>query len=268
MGYLLAALLGGFFLFNSAATPQKAARMAEKALQKQYPGAEIEVEIEGKRGTSVLKGNFRRVRVQMAHLTIAALPFEPSGGAKKIGRAGKIELDLRDLKLGTLPVSRARLEFENVEYDFAALKDRAQFQLVKSGAARLGLQLSTEALLPAFAAKLQNTSDVRVSTEGKTLTLRGNRTFLGATTPIVVTGQLAGRDSELRLENTILTVGGTRVPDVAANLLLKDLNPLYDFDKGLKWPFRTEITSASGVANQINLSANLRLSATPTNSTP
>jgi len=268
MGYLLAALLGGFFLVNSAATPQKAARLAEKALQKQYPGAEIDVEIEGKRGAAVLKGNFRRVRVQMAHLSLAALPFEPSGNAKKIGRAGKIELDLRDLKLGTLPVSRARLDFENVEYDFAALKNRAQFQIVRSGAARFDLQLSASALLPAFAAKLQNTSDVQVSTQEKNLTLRGNRTFLGVTTPIVVTGQLAGRGSELRLENTILTVGGARVPDVAANLLLKDLNPLYDFDKGLKWPFRTEITAASGAGNQIDLSANLRLQTASTHSIP
>jgi hypothetical protein len=203
----------------------------------------------------------------MAHLTLAALPFEPSKNVKKIGRAGKIELDLRDLKLGTLPVSRAQLEFEDVRYDFAALKDRAQFHIVQSGAAGFGLQLSAEALLPAFAAKLQNTSDVQVSTQGKTLTLRGNRTILGATTPITVSGDLAGRGSELRLENTILTVGGARVPDAAANLLLKDLNPLYDFDKGLKWPFRTEITNVSGVGNQIELSANLRLSTPTTNST-
>lgn len=266
MGYLLAALLGGFFLFNTSATPQKVARLAEKALQKQYPGADVNVEIEGKRGRAVLKGDFRRVRVEMSHLTLAALPFQPSRGVSKIGRAGKIELDLSDLQLGNLPVSRARLDFEDVEYDFGALKKSAQFQLVRTGAARLQLQLSAQAMLPAFAAKLQNTTDVSVSTEGQTLTLRGNRSVLGATTPIVVSGQLAGRGSELRLENPVLTIASARVPDVAANVLLKDLNPLYDFDKSLKWPFRTEITSVSGAGNQIDLSANLRLSTPVSNS--
>ncbi len=269
MGYLLAALFGGFFLFNSAATPQKAAHLAQKALQKQYPGAAIQVEIEGKRGAPVLKGNFRRVSVKMANLTLAALPFEPAFDAKKIARAGKIELDLRDLKLGQLPVSRAHLDFSDVEYDFGALKNQAQFRIVRSGAAHFGLQLSANALLPAFASKLENTSDVEVSTAGQTLTLRGNRRFLGATTPIVVDGQLAGRGSELRLENATLNVGGKRVPDAAARVLLKDLNPLYDFDKGLKWPFRTQITSASGIGNQIDIRADLRLAAPPrANSTP
>lgn len=267
MGYFLAALVGGFLLFNTSATPQKAARLAERALQKQYPGAAVKVEIEGKRGAPVLKGNFRRVRVEMANLTLAALPFEPPPtGKTKTGRAAKLELDLRDLRLGALPVSRARLDLQQVEYDFGALKKRGQFRLVKMGAARFDLQLSAAALLPAFATKLQNTSDVSVSTSGQTLTLRGNRTFLGATTPIVISGQLAGRGSELRLENAQLLVAGARVPGAAADVLLRDLNPLYDFDKGLKWPFRTQITSASGDGNQIDLSATLQLPTQAANS--
>lgn len=263
MGYLLAALLGGFFLFNSAATPQKAAHLAERALQKQYPGADIAVEIEGKRGASIVKGNFRRVRVQMAHLTLDALPFEPPSGRVKTARAGQIELDLRDLKLGQMPVSQARLEFDDVQYDFGALKKQGQFKLVRLGAGRLQLQLSAQALLPAFAAKLQNTSDVTVGVEGQTLTLRGNRSVLGVSTPIIVSGQLAGAGSELRLEGATLSLGGARVPTLAANALLKDLNPLYDFDKGLKWPFRTQITGASGQGNQLDISADLSLSAPP-----
>lgn len=263
MGYLLAALLGGFFLFNTSVTPQKAAHLAEKALRKQYPGADINVEIEGKRGAPVLKGNFRSVRVEMAHLTLAGLPFETSSGAKKIGRAGKIEVELNDLKLGNLPVSRARLDLSDVEYDFGALKKRAQFQLVRLGAGRLQLQLSAQALLPAFAAKLQNTSDVVVSIQDQTLTLNGNRSILGQTAPIVVSGQLSGQGSELRLENPLLSVGGVRVPFAAANVLLKNLNPLYDFDQSLKWPFRTHIISANGSGNQINIGAELTLAANP-----
>ncbi len=259
MGYLLAALLGGFFLFNGAATPDRAAKIAEKSLRKQYPGADINVEIEGKRGAPVLKGNFKRVRVEMANLTLAALPFEAAAGRPKLGRIGKIEVALRDLKLGNLPVSRAEMLFEGVAYDFNALKKRGQFRLVKLDKANLGLQLSASALLPAFEAKLQNTTDVTVVAEGQTLTVRGNRAVMGNVTPILVSGQLVGRGSELRLEGASLSVGGQKVPDAAASVLLKDLNPLYDFDKGLKWPFQTQITSASGAGNAIDIQADLGL---------
>ncbi len=259
MDYLLAALLGGFFLFNSAATPKRAARMAEKSLRKQYPGADINVEITGKRGAAVLKGNFRRVRVQMAHLSLAGLPFETAREGVKAGHAQNLEIDLSDVSIGNLPVSRAKLDFEGVAYDFGALKKQAQFRLVRLGSGKMQLQLSAAALLPAFAAKLKDTQNVTLTTSGQTLTLRGNRTVLGNVTPIEVSGVLAGRGSELRLETPSLLIGGSRVPDATAGALLRDLNPLYDFDKGLQWPFRTEITSASGEGNQIDLKANLKL---------
>ncbi len=272
MGYFFAALLSGFFLFNQAASPKKAAQIAEKALQKQYPSANIKVEIEGKRGSDVLKGRFRRVRVEMSNLTLTQLPFAaPDTGSAasnapkrkvKIGRARKIEVELRDLTMGKLPVSHARLDFSEVQYDFLALKNRAQFEILKSGPAKLQLQLSAASLLPTFAAKLQNTENVTVSIEGKILRLNGTRAVLGRDAPILVTGELVGRGAQLRLENESISLNGATLPNAAAKLLLKDLNPLYDFDKGLKWPFRTEITAMSGQGNMIDLSADLLL---PTN---
>ncbi len=266
MGYFLAALLSGFFLFNSAATPQKAAKMAEKALQKQYPSAKVNVKIEGKRGTDVLKGRFRLVRVEMSNLAVSQLPVTAPTGSlapnnqpkkQKIGRAQKIEVDLSELTLGKLPVSRARLDFERVQYDFEALKNRAEFQILQSGPATMQLQLSMTALLPSFAEKLKNTDDVTVAIEGKTMTLRGTRQVLGTTTPLIVSGELSGRGAQLRLENATLSLGGITLSGVVANALLKDLNPLYDFDKGLNWPFQTQITDARGQGNQLDLKANL-----------
>ena len=62
MGWLLAILAGGFLTFNAVVTPDKAASEAEKALKKQFPGAEIQVKIEGKRGKDVLNGRFRKSR--------------------------------------------------------------------------------------------------------------------------------------------------------------------------------------------------------------
>ena len=51
MGYLLAALLGGTLFFNSQATPEtRGTRRWKKALRRQYPSAQIDVQAEGKRG--------------------------------------------------------------------------------------------------------------------------------------------------------------------------------------------------------------------------
>ena len=81
MGWLLAILAGGFLTFNAIVTPDKAASEATKALKKQFPGAEVEVKIEGKRGKDVLNGRFRRIDIALANLTLDELPIAASASA-------------------------------------------------------------------------------------------------------------------------------------------------------------------------------------------
>lgn len=76
MGWLLAILAGGFLTFNAIVTPDKAASEAEKALKKQFPGAEVQVKIEGKRGKDVLNGRFRKIDIELAHLALDELPIQ------------------------------------------------------------------------------------------------------------------------------------------------------------------------------------------------
>ena len=76
MGWLLAILAGGYLTFNAVVTPDKAAFEATKALEKKFPGAQVQVKIEGKRGKDVLNGRFRKIDIDLANLTLEELPIE------------------------------------------------------------------------------------------------------------------------------------------------------------------------------------------------
>ena len=78
MGWLLAIVAGGLFTFNAVVTPDKAASEAKKALQKQFPDAQIQVAIEGKRGKDVLNGRFRTIDIELSNLTLTELPLAMS----------------------------------------------------------------------------------------------------------------------------------------------------------------------------------------------
>ena len=81
MGWLLALLAGGFLTFNAVVTPDRAASEAEKSLRKQFPGAQVQVKIEGKRGKNVLNGRFRKIDIELANLTLDEIPLQTSASA-------------------------------------------------------------------------------------------------------------------------------------------------------------------------------------------
>ncbi len=81
MGWLIAILAGGLLTFNAIVTPDKAADEATKALQQKFPGADVKVAIEGKRGKDVLNGRFRKVDIELSNLTLNELPIASSASA-------------------------------------------------------------------------------------------------------------------------------------------------------------------------------------------
>ena len=81
MGWLIAILAGGFFTFNAVVTPDKAASKATQALQRKFPGADVQVAIEGKRGKDVLNGRFRVISIELTNLSLDELPFASNNTA-------------------------------------------------------------------------------------------------------------------------------------------------------------------------------------------
>ena len=75
---LIAALAGGFLLFNHAASPRKAEQKFETELRKAFPAATIDVTISGKRGFDVVNGKFRSVRVDMRDFQVGPAASTPA----------------------------------------------------------------------------------------------------------------------------------------------------------------------------------------------
>lgn len=258
MGYLLAALLGGFLYFNSQATPDKAAELAQKAISQRFPGAKVSVEIEGKKGRDVLKGRFKTIRASISDFTLQDFPFG-IGDGKKLGRAGLVELKLKNFVWVDIPVESAEFRFNEVQYDLKALKDDAQLQIVKSGPATAHLQLAAPALQKAFSAKLKDIQDPNLSLENGEWKLTGKRSFFGAPVPFVFTATPTGQGNRVVLENAKVSAAGLPIPPFFLPNLMKELNPIYVFDPENKWPFSIDLTNVGAQNGLLDMRANLKL---------
>ena len=307
MGWLLAILAGGFLTFNAIVTPDKAADEATKALQKQFPGAEVKVVIEGKRGKDVLNGRFRTINIELANLTLDELPIaagtasngnassnkstsstaskatsgtatskangvqsnaapakEPQREAVKVakpklGRAGDLDIVVRNFKWQSLPVERADFHFSDVEYDFGALKNQSQFKLVRVGKSSMHLELAPGALTPFIAKRVENVSNASVKLGNGELAVNGTRTFYGVAAPFEVRGQPAFSGSQVILKSPKLLFSGVAVPALISAPILKSVNPLYSFDDLQGLPFAVTLTKVESRDGKLQIDGDLTL---------
>ena len=303
-------MAGGLVTFNAVVTPDRAADEATKALRRKFPGAEVRVVIDGKRGKDVLNGRFKRVDVELSNLTLDELPIaaasaspnvavaavatsaapapiapaiampdvaknavesarpiqtksakaEPLKAPKvKLGRAGEINISVKRLRWNKLPVERADFHFENVEYDFGALKSRSEFVLVRVGAARMHLELAPDALTPFIEKRVANVSDASVQIGDGTLSVQGRRTLYGVAAPFEVKGAPGFAGSQVILQAPTLHVSGLPVPALMATPLLKSVNPLYSFADLKDLPFDVKLTDVVARDGKLQIDGDLTL---------
>ena len=306
MGWLLAIVAGGLLTFNAVVTPDRAASEAKKALQKQFPDAEIQVEIDGKRGKDVLNGRFRSIDIDLANLTLTELPLSVSGalattpvagapGAPaivrepdgaiiagevrpqsapkyqpvkiktpkpekiKIGSTGELNIAVRNFKWQNLSVERAKFEFADVEYDFGALKSRSEFKLVRLGQSKMHLELAPTALTPFIAKKVENVTNASVLLNNGQMTVKGARNFGGVAAPFEVVGTPDFAGAEMILKAPKLLVSGFTVPNVVSTPILKNVNPLYSFDRIEGFPFKVKLTKVEARDGKLQIDGDLTL---------
>ncbi len=266
MEWLLAALLGGFLGFNAMATPGRAEKTLEASLRKTYPQATVNATVEGKKGRSVLKGNFRRVRLELGHMgALDNLPFSVGTGTK-LGYLGRLELVLNDFRFGGLPVQSSEFDLNDVAYDFAALKKDSKLSIVQCGPANAKIVLGAEALQQSFGSTLEGVTNVKIALRDGLLQMDAKKTlplikigvpFHLTATPIVKNG------NEIWLTDGHLSFENTTGLSLRVNNLLADLNPIYTFDAEKKWPFHVNLTGVNAQNNQMTVFADLVFAGTP-----
>jgi hypothetical protein len=270
MGYLLAALLGGFLVFNSQATPRKAEKIAESALQKRFPGATVDVSIEGKRGMNVLHGKFSKVRILLAHFgTLSEVPLQVAGtggvpnstkrGVNR-GSVGLLELQLRDFLWNDLHIDAADLTFQNVVFDRDLLKDQGRISLLSSGAATAHLTIPAASLETLMRSRLKDVQEARLTLQNGQVRVTGKRPapLVGVLVPFTLTANLKTRNAnQIWLDEPQVKVGDVPLLPAMTNSLLGDINPIYVFDRARKWPFLVELTAVQTIDNKLELNGNL-----------
>ncbi len=263
-------LLGGFLAFNAFATPGRVEKAAEKSLRQKFPGAIVDVKIKGKRGSDVLKGRFQSVRVDLSNVRFDAFPIEssvsaspaaPGSPAKAVKSAfiGHLELRLSNLVFDDLRVKSATLSFDDVRYDFNALKKRSEIRLISFSNGRIALGVESPALLPTFAKRAPDILNPRIELRGGEAILSGRREVLGTDANVVVRGPIVARGQNLQLDEPRVEVAGVALAPRLAAPFLADLNPLYAFDPEGKWPFNLQIQAIRAENDALQLEGTLSM---------
>lgn len=277
MGYLLAALLGGFLVFNTQATPDKAAEVMRETLQQRFPGAQVETQVEGKRGRDVLKGRFKRVRIHMANFRFGTIPAAagPSSTPPALrathrvgnqGRIGLLETDLQNFQFGDLQVQAFRANFQDAVFDWKILKKESRVELQSCGPATANLSLTPVALETLMREKLSDIAEPRLSIRGDKVQITGKRDIplIGLGVPFSLIGNLEARNgNEVWLTNPALKVSGVGLAAPIAGAFLRNLNPLYVFDKERQLPFRVVISNMQNREGTLELSGQLQFVPAP-----
>lgn len=266
MEVLAALLLGGIFAFNSFATPNRVAKGAEKALRRQFPGATVGVQVSGKRGKDVVNGRFKDIRISLADLSFEALPVSanPSQSlvekkAPKVGRVDHLELDLQRLQFGQLPVERLRVAFDNVRYDFGALKNRSQLRLLSFTNGRVLLGIRGRSLGSLFALRAPEVTNPSVDVQNGEIILRGQRDVLGILTPVEVRGPVVARGENIEIGQARVLVNNAALPPAVAAPIVRGINPLFRFDPEAKGPFLLQVNSIQSQNGVIEVQGALTL---------
>lgn len=263
MGYLLAALLGGFFVFNSQATPQRAERAIEKVLVQRFPGATVNAEVEGKKGRDVLKGRFRRVKLSLANFDLSGggLGVQAVPSAKSLGRVGRFEMSLRDFAFSGVRVGTLDVGFGAATFDWKALKNQSQLKVVSCEPGTAKLSIAAAAIEPFLKTRLKDVQDMKLSiAPDNRVKVSGKRPAPIVNVPVSfeVAGRLEVRNGrEIWLADPTATMGGMALAAPLAKAALGSVNPLYVFDPENKSPFAVQITKLKTGADNVELNANL-----------
>jgi len=250
MAYLLAALTGGFFLFNSLATPQRASRAVESALRKRFAGAQVRADLRGKRGRDVLGGRFQSAHVEMSGFTFGqGLQLQVVPSAKNMGRVG---LELSDFGWHGFHIAQAQMSLDNLLLDWKALRKGSQLKLVSSSdpgvprtQGRLRLVLGQDALQAWVREKYPELENVRVAlASDRGIRVKGTRALLGAALPFEMSGHLElSRGRVLEVRDPLVSAGGAPLSGPLATTFTRGLSSLFEIDPNGTWPLAISQTS-------------------------
>ncbi|HVF84779.1 MAG TPA: DUF2993 domain-containing protein [Abditibacteriaceae bacterium] len=263
MGYLLAALFGGLLLFNSQATPERAARGMESALRRQYPGRQIDVEVKGKRGLDVVRGKFKSVRLTMTGGSASGaslFPIAAVAKANKAGRIGRVAVQLRDFDLDGLRIESADLNWADVVYDWGALRKTSQMNFVSAGPANARILIPVASLQTLLLQRVKDIQNPKMSLQNGRILVSGTRPAPIFETPLPFT--LSARpevrnQTEIWLSDVQATFAGSPLPPALLSGLTEKFNPVYRFSLSDKWPFSMNITRLNAQNDKLEVLADL-----------
>ncbi len=225
---LLFGIGGGLLTWETERFERDAAR--EIGTRLQGDAAQVEVTIEP---------SFEWQRVHSATIfardfSIDGLPLFTEPDRSQAGKLDRLNISLQNFRLKGLLVQELKAEIPDCRYDHALALSERQLRLSRSGVGKGEVAIAQEALADWIVAKYAEIKTATVKVFDDVIWVEGYGEFLIVKTNFRVIANVESTDgTTLALTDARIWFDGRRADGLAAETLLKTLNPIVDLDEDL-----------------------------------
>ncbi len=229
----------GFFalLTFHASLERRSARAADRQMQEAFHGTGTVHSAVKPRGVfGLLANDIWSIDIYSAHQESDRLPFYiyPKGGWK--GRIRHLRLHFSEFTLAGLPIERLEADIPFATYDLGHTLYKNRLVLRGTGEGPALVAVGERGLQTFISRKYPRLMrDVRVEIAEGGVTISGKLSLFTGLSPFSASGTLVPRAGRyIDLENPTVVIDGKLLDPVAAQNLLKSINPVLDSDQDLK----------------------------------
>lgn len=235
MGPLLAAILigSGSLLADREVKVFERAAAKEIAARLDGPDKVVTVKVVPD-GLGALWGALDRATIRASRFSVEGLPLFTEPGRSKAGRCGNLSIELDDFTVRGLHVDALRASIPACRYDRGLALSQKSFRLSRSGIGRGYVRLTEKAVADYIVRKFHEVKSVTVKFDRGVAWVEGYGEFLIVKSTFTVIADLVPVEgTKLSLANAKVWFDWKRAEPATADILLKTLNPVVDFDADL-----------------------------------
>jgi hypothetical protein len=231
-----AGLLGGIYVWG-ASEVRTFERRAALDISAKLTGDTRQVSVRTDLGDPIraATGSLRGVTIRASHFATEGLPLFTEPERSTRGKVKVLKLILDDFTLGGLRIERLEADIPNCRFDLPLAQRRKQVRLSRSGIGSGVVRIAAGDLGAYILRKFREIKRVSVEIQNGTVIVDGYGEFLIFNTNFrVVANLVPANDTQILLNDAVISFDGKVADPGSQKILLDTLNPVVDLRTDLK----------------------------------
>lgn len=221
--------IGAGFTSGQVARFERAAAME---IGSRLQGERKQVKVEAQ--PDLAWGSLHKASISARDFSLDGLPLYTEPWRSQKGRLGSLELALADFRLRGLRIQKLEASIPGCRFDLSLALNKREFRLSRSGVGTGTVTVAEADLAEWINAKYAEIKRCTVKVDRDVVWVEGYGEFLIVKTNFTVIAKLKAVDgTKLTLHDAKIYFDWVRADPLAAQTLLKTLNPVVDLDKDL-----------------------------------